>query len=602
MLLDNSGSRFIDIFFYNDKISRSVAYENVLASGEGLLASIEQAFEELPDQPGLVNLATDGESYGHHHKFGEMALSWLFHRLEQAGHIELTNYAHFLERFPPEMEVKILENSSWSCAHGVERWRGDCGCSVNHKTGWNQAWRTPLREGLDWLAGELAAIFEKRGGQLFKDPWEARNDYVEVFSDPTARKQEIFLEHHVIRPLGEHEKAEAFQLMESQRMSLYMFTSCGWFFDDISGLEATQVLKYASRAMDLVRPWAREDLEAGLIDFLSQARSNNPVYEHGTQVYQELVRPSKIDASLITAHYALSSLVEDGEQKYPLLSKVVRSIWERRLKNDRVHVMLGEARVAETTNGREQSRTYMAYRMGREILTCLVGESSHTLDPEQLVEEIRLVLIDGSREKVEEVFNRNLSVAEKYSLKDLIPDTRKRIVEGLARDIYRDTIDSINEHHKDLEDFLCLLRETGEKTPEILSDLLRLLINDELTRLMAQDHKEGAIDWSTISLLVSQIKNWPVPPNTFDLRQKAQDFLRCLMERLISNLDHVSIRNMINFLKLIRELNLEPDIWECQNIFYEMFNNQKFIKDLHPDLFSSFQELGRQIGFMIEAE
>lgn len=601
VLLDKSGRRFMDIFFYNGQISRSVAYENVLASGAELLASIEKAFEARQDRPWLVSVATDGESYGHHYKFGEMALSWLFHHLEQAGHIELTNYALFLERFPPEMEVKLFENSSWSCAHGVERWRGDCGCSVNHKAGWKQAWRKPLREGLDWLAGELAAIFEERGGRLFKDPWGARNDYVEVFPDPTLREQELFLKHHAIGPLGEHEKVEALQLMESQRMSLYMFTSCGWFFDDISGLEATQVLKYASRAMDLVQPWARGDLKAGLIDFLSRAKSNDPAYEHGGQVYQELVKPSHIDASLFTAHYALTALVGEAEQEQCLFSKRVRPVWERRLGDNGLYVMLGEARVAETINGIEISRTYMAVRRGREVLSCLVGESSPAIDPEQLAEEVGPALTEGSQEKMEEVFFHNLGSVKRYSLKDLIPDTRKCIVEGLARGIYRDIKDSMEEHHNALDNFLILLRETGEQAPEILSDLLRLLVGAELTRLMAQDHKEGAIDWSVLRRLLAQVKSWSIALNEQDLKQKARDFLRRQMEHLISTPDHVSMGNMINFLNLIRELNLELDLWECQNIFYEMYNDQKFTKALHAVWFSSFQELGRQLGFLIEA-
>jgi len=384
-------------------------------------------------------------------------------------------------------------------------------------------------------------------------------------------------------------------------MSLYMFTSCGWFFDDISGVEAAQLLKYAMRAMDLVQPWARGDLKAGLIDFLSRAKSNDPVYKHGAQVYQELVKPSRIDASLFTAHYALTALVGEVEQEQCLFSKRVRLVWERRLKDDRLHVVLGEARVAETTNGRERSRTYMAYRRGREVLSCLVGESSPALDPEQLTEEVRLVLIEGSQEKVEEVFIHNLSTAKKYSLKDLIPDTRKRIVEGLARGIYRDIKDTMEEHHNALENFLVLLRETGEQAPEILSDLLRLLLGDELTRLMAQDHKEGAIDWSTMRRLLAQVKSCSIALNELDLGQKAQDFLRRQMEHLISTPDHVSMGSLINFLNLIRKLNLKPDLWECQNIFYEMYNDQKFIKALHPDQFSLFQKLGRQIGFLIEA-
>jgi len=387
--LDKRGRRFINVFFYDGPLSRAVAYEKILASGEKFLERIEAAFNGDQDQAQLVNVATDGESYGHHFKFGDLALSWLFDRMEKTEGIRLTNYGAFLESFPPENEVRLFENSSWSCAHGVGRWRSDCGCSVNRKPGWNQAWRTPLREALEWLAEELATIFEDQGGSLFKDPRAAREDYITLFLNPSAEEREAFLKRHAPPPLGTDENTDFFQLLESQRMAMYMFTSCGWFFDDISGIETIQVLKYAARAIELVKPWAGKDLEAGLMEFLAGASSNDPAFGNGKRVYENMVRPSRIDPSRATANYACGALTEGFPTKEDFFSGIVRPTRELRFPGPGLHAILGEALVVETGTGRRTSRAYLAVRRRWTDLICLVGESIDAFDPAQMTGKIR---------------------------------------------------------------------------------------------------------------------------------------------------------------------------------------------------------------------
>lgn len=605
----------------------------MLASGKNFLGHIEETFKEHWNGPQLVSVATDGESYGHHSKFGEMALSWLFHHLEQTGQIKLTNYAFFLEQFPSENEVKLFENSSWSCPHGVERWRADCGCSVHQTPGWNQAWRTPLREGLDWLADELAAIFEERAGQFFKDPWQARDDYITVFPHPSLSQRESFLKRHATRHLGTDEKVEAFQFMESQRMSLYMFTSCGWFFDDIAGLEAIQVLKYAARAIDLVQPWARKDLEAGLIDFLVKAKSNEPAYGHGGRVWQALVKPSRIDPSRATAHYAIAALFKeltqeahkpfaagglcDGTHTIPF-SEMVRPIQQRHLAVQGLHAVLGEVKVTQMRTGQELMYTYIAFRKEWTNLSCLVGKSVPALDLDQVVEEIRPVLTKAAWEKIGDIFCRHIPAVKNYGFKDLVPDTRKCLVQVLARSLDRRIKDFIREHDGSIQELMSLLQETGEPAPEILGDILRLLLANYLARLMATDQEEHIVDWSGLRRLAAQAKSalhrpalpdsdeaggpWAMTLSEPTIIQMAQAFLRRQMERLALTPDKMPMRNIINFLDLAQGLNLELDLWECQNMFYDLYNDPKFIQSLHPELSSTFHELGRRLGFLMGGE
>ena len=597
VLLEKSGNRFIDIFFYEEGISRAVAYEKILASGEDLLARIKGVSGKHKDGPQLVSIGTDGESYGHHFKFGDLALAWLFDHLEQTGEIRLTNFGFFIEHFPPQDEVKLFENSSWSCAHGVERWRADCGCSVSHTSGWNQAWRSPLRQGVDWLSNELASLFEDRGARLFKDPWEARNDYVRVLLKPGER--EHFLRDHAVRHLGAEEEVEAFQLLESQRMALYMFTSCGWFFDDISGLEATQVLKYAARALDLVDRWAGKDLEAGLIDFLVKAKSNNPVYGHGGEVYKLLVMPSRIDPSRAAAHHGLLSLIEERAQQDCLFSDMLRPINTSRVGGRDLYGKIGEVEVNETGTGRKSTWTYMALREPDQAMSCMVGKSVSTVDPEKLAEKLSAVFSEGARDEIRGLFYQHIPSARSYGLRDFLPDTRRCVIEGMARDLGKRITDTIREQQRGLREIQPLLEETGEPAPETLGDILRIILSEELGKIMDTGLEGLEMDWAVLGRLAAQAKSLAIALNGPLLKQKAQDLLRGQMEAIASAPEESSIRNMINFLDLAEELQLALDLWECQNMFYDLYNDPEIVQTLGPNLLDQFHELGQRLGFVM---
>jgi alpha-amylase/alpha-mannosidase (GH57 family) len=315
---------FIDVFVYDGPVSRAVAFENLLRDGQTFKNRIEAAFgAELPGQrPRLVNLATDGESYGHHFRFGEMALSWLIDKLEteeeervegQNGQspVILTTYGEFLALHPPRLEARIIERTSWSCVHGIERWRSDCGCRVGSEPGWNQKWRTPLREGLDCLRDELAIIFERESEGLLKDPWAARDDYVEILlSEYSEESKEKLLDKHKAKELSAIEAERALELLEMQLMSMYMFTSCAWFFDDLAGLEPVQNLRYALRAIELAGLSERNRLEEALLERLRSAVPNDPDYPDGEAVWRRLVSPAALSPNLAAAHWAASRALE----------------------------------------------------------------------------------------------------------------------------------------------------------------------------------------------------------------------------------------------------------------------------------------------------
>ena len=595
--LGKTGRRFIDVFFYNESPSKAVAFEKLLASGENFLARIEQAFGPYHDGARLVSLATDGESYGHHFKFGDLALSWLFHHLEQTGQIKTTNYGLFLEQFPPEEEVEIFENSSWSCAHGVERWRSDCGCCIAHVEGWNQKWRAPLRQGLDWLAQEIAVIFERQVQQIFKNPWKTRDDYITVILEPSPKRRDRFLKYHALGPLSKEKEIKAFQLLESQRMSLYMFTSCGWFFDDISGLEAVQVLKYAARAIDLIRPWAEKDLEAGLIDFLSSAKSNDPEYGDGKKVYKDMVKLSRIGPSHAVAHFVLACPME-GPPWEDLFSRIVHPIRRIHLQGQNLDVILGEAQVKEGLPPRKFNRIYLAFRRQWPGLTCLVGECPAEFDLAQAAEKIRPAVMEASLDKTEAVFRRHLTAVKRYQLTDLIVDTRKGLVDDLAAAIARNIKGSIRKD-SEFKELMLLIQQTGESVPEILRGIFRLTVTDELSRLIDLDKEKDFVDWEGLRHLTDKAGYSASYREALSLRQNVQDFLRRRMNLLASNPDHILIKNIISFLDLVEKLKLDPDLWESRNIFFDLYNTE-FIHAAGPDLSPAFHALGKRLGFQLE--
>jgi alpha-amylase/alpha-mannosidase (GH57 family) len=281
---DGSG-RSLAVFFYNGPLARAIAFERALASSEGLVERFVNA-ARLGD---LVNVATDGETYGHHFKFGDLCLA---HALDveakQAG-FWITNYGEYLDRHLPELEVAIDngpdgEGTSWSCGHGVARWSRDCGCHTGGEPGWNQQWRQPLRVALNFLRDEAAPKFELAASELLRDPWAARNDYVAVILDP-AHARDDFLARHALRQLSASEESRVWNLLEMQRSALLMFTSCGWFFSDLAGIETVQVLRYAARVIDLMNELDLDPPRGEFLNLLAEAKSNRPEKGNGADIF-----------------------------------------------------------------------------------------------------------------------------------------------------------------------------------------------------------------------------------------------------------------------------------------------------------------------------
>ncbi len=281
------GGQSIAVFFYNGQLSQEIAFNGILEDGKILAKRLVQALGEPADRPLLSHVATDGETYGHHHRFGEMALAAAIVEIDSDPEVTLTSYGEFLSLHPAASEVRIIEDSSWSCAHGVERWRADCGCSSGLNPGWDQQWRQPLRVALDWLRDELIAPFETIGAQLMRDPWQARDEYIDLLLGASMGD---FVDRHGRPGLDGDQRQRALELLELQHRAMLMYTSCGWFFDDIGGIEAVLVLRHAGRVISLARHALGLDLEEGFLERLTKARSNTGD-RSGRDIYETEVTP-----------------------------------------------------------------------------------------------------------------------------------------------------------------------------------------------------------------------------------------------------------------------------------------------------------------------
>jgi hypothetical protein len=308
--------RSIDLFFFNRRIADGIAFGDLLKSGKRLAERLDASLAASTGPAPLLNVATDGETFGHHHRFGEMALAYCFRHIEEQGMGTITIYGEYLDRHPPTLEVEVREQTSWSCPHGIERWRSNCGCQTGGPSNYQQAWRAPLRAAIDGLRAEVEFCLEGSLPGLLKDPAAGREDYIDVLLDRTPETVQRFLDAHARHRLIPEEETALLRLMEMYRHAMLMATSCGWFFYDISGIETVQVLEHAGRVMQLLREAGAEDPEPAFLATLAQAESNLHEYGNGAEVYDRFVRPAIVDLPCAALHVAVRSLFpsipEDG--------------------------------------------------------------------------------------------------------------------------------------------------------------------------------------------------------------------------------------------------------------------------------------------------
>ncbi|MGH9606062.1 MAG: DUF3536 domain-containing protein [Terracidiphilus sp.] len=565
----------IAVFFYNGPVSRAIAFEGLLNSGDSFAGRLKSGFKDSP-RPQLVSVATDGESYGHHHKHGEMALAYALRLLEADKTAKVTNFASYLAQFPPEHECEINENTSWSCAHGVERWRSNCGCNGG-KAGWNQKWRAPLRQALDELRDALAPLTEREGAMLFKDVWAARDAYIEVILDRSTESVDRFFAAHTLRTLPEEERVRAMELMEMQRHAQLMYTSCGWFFDDISGIETVQVIAYAARVLQLAEHVFGEEgaaLEAPFLMRMAEARSNAPGGGGGASIYRQCVATMQLRLEQVAAHYAISSIFSSFADETDLFCFHVRRISFDIYNSGRGRLALGRAHVASTITGRQQSFSFAALHFGDQNITAAVraytemDAAGFEAFAAQAAEYVQRANFPEAIRKIDRYFGR-----ADYSLTSLFRDEQRRIIHLILSSTLSDIENALSTIYQDHASLLHYLSQAGLPKPPALAIAASFAVNAGLRRVLESD----PIDHAKVRSFLAMAKADQVQLDSAELSFIAdQRMKRAMVELQMSAGSLEALDRVLTLAQTLIELPIELNLWQAQNIWYEILRTSRY--------------------------
>jgi alpha-amylase/alpha-mannosidase (GH57 family) len=561
--------RKIALFFYDGPISRAVAFEGLLDNGEQFANRLLSGFPDQRGGPELVHIATDGESYGHHHHFGEMALSYALEHIESNGLAEITNYAAFLDKYPPTHQVEIFENSSWSCVHGVERWRNHCGCNSGGHDDWNQKWRFPLRSALDWLRDSLAPRYEEKARPFLKDPWEARDDYVGVMLDRAPDNMERFLRQHTHGKLSAADEITVWKLLELQRHAMLMYTSCGWFFDELSGIETVQVIQYAGRALQLATDvFADPTLEPAFLARLAEAKSNIPDHQDGAGIYAKLVKPAIVDLPKLAAHYAIRSVFEEYGEHAKIYSYAVDREDYGRAETGKMRLVTGRARFTSRITHESSALAFGVLHFGDHNLTGGVREFTDDEEYKTVSDSLHGAFSRADTSEVlhllDQSFNQNI-----YSLKSLFRDDQRKILDIVLGSTLAQAENSLRQQYEQHAPLMRFLADLQGEQPKLFRTLAQFALNSELREALQKDEiipervehllKEAAtmrvaIDAPTLEFIVRK-----------QTEQRAYAFWNNPME--LAGLERLGAA-----VRLAKGMPFKVSLWTVQNLCAQRLN------------------------------
>ncbi len=566
--------RKITLFFYDGPISRTVAFEGLLKNGESFAHRLLGGFSEKRTWAQIVHIATDGETYGHHHRFGDMALAFALHYIESKNLARLTNYGEYLEKYPPTHEVEIFENTSWSCIHGIERWRSNCGCNSGGNPAWHQTWRGPLREALDWLRGTLASEYEERASRLLEDPWGTRDDYIQIMLHRSPAGMDAFLNQHAIRALNEAEKITVLKLLEMQRYAVLMYTSCGWFFDELSGIETVQVIQYAGRALQLAQETFGDPLEFRFLKLLERAKSNIPEYGDGCRIYEKFVKPAMIDLEKVGAHYAMSSLFEDYGEKASIYCYTVDQDDYQSSEAGRAKLVVGRATVTSEIT-RESLRVFFSVlHLGDHNLNC--GVRKHRGDDayEALVQEIKEPFVRADFPETLRLLDKHFGPSA-YSLGFLFRDEQRKILDIILDTTLADIEAIYRQLYETNVPLMRFLKDSGTPPPRALYAAAEVVLNAGLRR--AFEKEEFSPEFIDTFLDESRSEGISLDEDTLEYALRRS--LERIVERLFASPTELGLLEKLNeAVNILRSLPFQVNLWKVQNTFYDL------LQTVYPEL------------------
>jgi alpha-amylase/alpha-mannosidase (GH57 family) len=571
---------YLDVFFFNAALSGEISFGNLLDDGDRFAERLNQAFNSGEQRAQLVNVATDGETYGHHRKFGEMALAYALRKATQRHGFTVTNYGAFLAQFPPEWEVALKpgphhEGTSWSCAHGVSRWKDDCGCKVNWQSPWNQRWRKPLRDALNLLRDKLAVLFASRGAGFFQDPWAARNDYISIIMDRRAETITRFLSRTALRTLTREEQIDALKLLEMQRHTQLMFTSCGWFFDDVSGIETAQILMCADRALYLAESFTAEDLEIPFAAHLAAAQSNIAGLGTGTDIYYRTIKPARMSVEKIVHQFLMLTALKEAVPRSELFYTYQIDLMDHHKKTKgKAFLFAGRAHTVSSLTTETRAFFFALAYQGSYYFKCAVVPVSQTGDVLSLQNEL-MAAFDASPETIFQDLEK-LGGEHCYSLHDLLPEAKQavlRLIIDKEITAYHDMLARAFDDNRETVE--AALREGLIIPPEFKIAAEHTLSNRLEREIEQYGEQIGELEKRGIAKGILQQAH----QFGYSLRTAHAERILChvLKQKIIDlkqDVSRAAIEEIERFLAFIRELDLRIDLTDVQNLFYETLKNR----------------------------
>jgi hypothetical protein len=566
---DYNQKKYIDIFFYDGSISKSVAFDNLLKDGEKFAHRLDNGYDENRQRPQLVNISTDGESYGHHTKFGDMALSYVLTIKAKDLDFEVTNYGWFLENFPPKYEVDIKPESSWSCCHGIARWCEDCGCSTGGQAGWNQKWRTPLRKALDYLRDELVILCQIEGNKYFKDFFKARNDYIDVILDRNQENVDRFLLAHARKKLSIKERINAIKLLEIQRQALLMYTSCGWFFADISGIETIQILKYAAHAMEIARDFTKQDYEKKFLSILQKAQSNLPHLGNGKDIYNKFVKKSAITIKQIVGHWAISSIVEDFKEIEHIYCYKIKDIDHKVFHKHGSALVVGRVEVTSCITFEKHEMSFAVAGGSDGDICCAVKEFEGMEKFHKDKENVKKAFLAKEDVDMSHVFKKHFS-SELFTLKEVLIDRRKVILEKILSSKLQNLGETYGEIYEDMRLSVVHLMDLGMDLPDVFRLSAKYTIGKHLEDVLLKTESfEGKKFLATLVKIKAQADVFCVNLNKTNAGEILNKKLEKSLTKLTQNFRIEEAKEILAIFNTINLLDLDIKISTAQNIYFE---------------------------------
>ena len=556
--------RVINVFFYNGPLSQSLAFENLLKDGKQYAEKLIHSFSGNTAEPQLLSVATDGETYGHHHKFGDMALAYTLRYIDNHPDACLTNYAEFLDNFPPKNEIQIIEKTSWSCAHGIERWKSDCGCETGGQPSWNQEWRQPLRAALDWLKGQADSIFTEVSRNRFKKPWHARNNYINCFNGQL--NIDSFLAEQSGYDMKESEKIVALKLLQMQRHAMLMYTSCGWFFNDISGIETEQILSYAGRVIQLAEELSSKKLEPKFLTLLALAKSNVPERENGAQIYKQVIKKSRMNFSTLCAHYALNRLIDLCDNKETLYSNRIELLDFHNLINHRSRMIYGTAKITSNLTLDSSQQDFCAYHFGDYKIKVFAKYSIGQEAFENAMEPVPVKFITGSSD---EVLTELESIFEKkcFPLNTMSKNEQKSICDAILYSAMSENDESYSRLYDSFEPLSRYFMEQGLTPPKSALTLIESILNVRLWKEVQKEEPE----FHLIEKLLSEVDLHGVSLEAETLGKFIEKGVHKMAHRIVDDPDNLSmLESFETIIRLLTSMPLQFDLWQVQSLIYQV--------------------------------